>query len=493
MEPIVPLIHLERGEGLPLHRQLYAQLRHIILSGWIGSGQRLPPIRSLATELGVSRTTVENAFDQLLAEGYVEGRVGAGTFVAAELPEEIMPIAQGPATSAARRRYRGLSNRGHVLAAIPHATDPPDLLPPPFRPGVPDVAHLPLHHWSRIARRHLRSTSPAVLLSGETGGFEPLRRVIARRVGATRGVRCSPDQVIIVTGSSHGLALAASALLDPGDPAWIENPSHSRARAALTAAGAQLVPVPMDEEGLNVDAGRGRSPRARLAYVMPSHQYPLGVTMTLPRRLELLEWASETDAWILEDDVDSEYRYTGPPLAALQGLDNEHRVIYVGSFGGVLFPGLRIGYLVAPPDLVGPLRAVVPPADHQPPTLLQAVLADFIEAGHLDHHIRQMRALYAKRQATLLDAARAQLDDLLDVQPVDTGMHLVGWLPSGVDDRAVASAAREFGLFTPALSSYGIEPHPRSGLLLGFAAFDEDQIRAGVRRLASALGRVVGP
>jgi GntR family transcriptional regulator / MocR family aminotransferase len=485
MEPIVPLIQIDRSNGLPLHRQLYAELRQIILSGGLAPGQRLPSTRSLASQLGLSRITVMDAFDQLVAEGYVEGRAGSGTFVVTTLPEDLIWVAQ-PATSTPRRRSRRLSDRGRMLAALPHATDLQDVPPPPFRPGLPDIAHLPLHHWSRIARRHVRSGSSLLLLNGAPGGFEPLRQAIARRVGVTRGVRCSPDQVIIVSGLRHGLDLAASAVLDPGDRAWVENPGPGRIRSALTAARAQLISVPVDEEGLNVDAGRGQCSWARLACVMPSHQYPLGVTMSLPRRLQLLEWASEADAWILEYDYDSEYRYSGRPLSALQALDNDQRVIYLGTFQRVLFPGLRIGYLVVPPDLVDPFHALMPPGDHHVPTVLQAILTDFIVAGHLDHHIRQMRALYAERQAALLDAAGAELRGLLDVQSADMGLQTVGWLPRRVDDCAAAQAAQELGLYTAPLSRYQIEPYPRSGLVLGFAAFDEAQIRTGVRQLSAA-------
>jgi GntR family transcriptional regulator/MocR family aminotransferase len=278
-------------------------------------------------------------------------------------------------------------------------------------------------------------------------------------------------------------------LLDEGDAAWIEDPAYLGARAALLGVGARLVPVPVDREGLDVAEGVARAPDARLAFVTPSHQFPLGVTMSLARRLALLEWAARAGAWVLEDDYDSEYRYAGRPLAALQGLDSAGRVIYLGTFSKVLFPGLRLGYLVVPPDLVDAFLGARGYAGFHSPALEQAVLADFIAEGHFARHIRRMRALYAARQAALVAAVERELPGRLDLRPSDAGMHLVGWLPEGVDDRLVARRARDHGLDVWELSALSIRPPRRGALLLGYAALDEDEIREGVRRLAVALGR----
>jgi len=311
--------------------------------------------------------------------------------------------------------------------------------------------------------------------------------VISAYLGATRAVRCTWEQVIVVSGSQQALDLAARVLLDPGDAAWVEDPGYAGARGALLGAGARLVPVPVDGDGLDVAAGAQLGAGARLAYVSPSHQYPLGVTMSLSRRLALLGWASRSGAWVLEDDYDSEYRYTGRPLEALQGLDPEGCVIYLGTFSKVLFPALRLGYLVVPPELVDPFTAARELVDRQSPSVEQAVLAEFIAEGHFARHVRRMRVLYAERQATLVEAAARELSGALDVRPAEAGMHLVGWLPGGTDDREASRRAAAEGVEATALSLHGIEPPQRRGLLLGYAAVGEEEIRAGVRRLAASL------
>jgi GntR family transcriptional regulator/MocR family aminotransferase len=282
----------------------------------------------------------------------------------------------------------------------------------------------------------------------------------------------------------------ARLLLDPGDPVWIEDPGYLGARGALLGAGARVTPVPVDEEGLMVSAGIAREPQARMVYVTPSHQFPMGVTMSLARRLALLEWVRRSGAWVIEDDYDSEFRYSGRPIAALQGLDFTGRVIYLGTFSKVLFPSLRLGYLILPPELVEPVtnsRALV---DRHSPVVDQAVLADFIGEGHFARHIRRMRALYAQRHATFIEAARKDLCSLLEVQPQDAGMHLVGLLGEGVDDAAASRSSFEHGVEAPALSAYALEPLPRGGLLLGFTATGTREIREGVRRLGQALRSV---
>jgi GntR family transcriptional regulator/MocR family aminotransferase len=322
---------------------------------------------------------------------------------------------------------------------------------------------------------------------GDPAGYRPLREAIAEYVIAARGVRCSAEQVIVVAGSQQGLDLAARVLLDVGDTAWLEDPGYIGARGALKSAGADVVPVPVDSEGLNVAEAVSRYPLARLVYITPSHQYPLGVTMSLPRRLALLEWAQRAGAWVLEDDYDSEYRYTGRPLPALQGLDTENRTVYLGTLSKTLFPSLRLGYLVVPPDLVDTFIAAKALADRHAPSVEQAVLTDFITQGHFARHIRRTRVLYAQRQAALVDAATRELTGLLEISPAEAGMHLVGYVPEGVDDQAVSQQAAAHKVEAPALSSYALMPLRRGGLLLGYAAVDERVIREGVRRLAAAL------
>ncbi len=487
---VMPLsgLMLNPDDETPLHRQLCERLREAILNGTLRAGTRLPGTRTLATELGISRNTVVNAFEQLLAEGYVTGKIGSGTYVACKLPETLLQVSPtSPAPTLADPSGRNLSRRGRVLAstwtAEAHEYGPPVA----FRVGVPAVHEFPIALWSRLVSRCWRQASADLLSYGSPAGYLPLREAIASYVGPARGVRCTPAQVIIVSGSQQGVDLAARLLLDPGDPVWVENPGYRGARAALQGAGARPVPVPVDGAGLMVAAGRQREPHARLAYVSPSHQYPTGAVMSLPRRLELLEWADQADAWVLEDDYDSEYRYAGRPVLALQGLDRGNRVIYIGTFSKVLLPTLRLGYLIVPPDMVGAFVHARRVADVHSPMVDQAVLADFINEGHFSHHLRRMRTLYAERQAVLLAAVQAELAGLLEVAPNETGMHVVAWLPVGVDDHAVMHHLLAHGIYTRALSSECLEPVPRGGLLLGYAALTPEQIRAGVRQMRAAL------
>jgi len=480
---------LDRGSGVPLHRQLYDRLRAAILGGRLRAGTRLPSTRALASQLGVSRNTVMGAFLQLLAEGYLEGRVGSGTYVSDSLPEDLLRATArvGREEEESAGRGRTLSKRGEVLASTRASTSRDRGVPRAFRPGVPALDQFPSRVWGRLASRVWRRPPRGLLGYGDPAGYRPLREEIAAYLGAARAVGCVWEQVIVVSGSQQALDLAARVLLDPGDAAWVEDPGYAGARGALISAGADIVPVPVDGEGLEVSTGIERVADARLAYVSPSHQYPLGATMSLSRRLELLAWASRAGSWVLEDDYDSEYRYTGRPLEALQGLDTEGRVIYIGTFSKVLSPALRLGYLVVPPDLVDPFTAARELADRCSPLVEQAVLARFIAEGFFASHLRRMRVLYAERQAALVEAAARDLRELLDVRPAEAGMHLVGWLPESADDREAASRAAARGVEATALSLYGIEPSRRGGLLLGYAAVGEQEIRTGVRRLAAAL------
>jgi GntR family transcriptional regulator / MocR family aminotransferase len=479
--PLDPALHM------PLHRQLYDGLRAAILAGRLAAGARLPATRVLAAELGVSRNTVLDAYAQLLAEGYVEGRAGSGTFVSRALPDDLLHVRAARPEPPAAPVGRNLSRRGAMLAATPVSIARDIGMPRAFRPGVPALDSFPFEIWARLMQRHWRHPSAELLSYGDPAGYGPLRAAIAEYLIAARGVRCTPEQVIVVAGSQQGLDLAARVLLDPGDKVWLEDPGYIGARGALTSAGAEIVPVPVDQEGLDVSAGIARCPTARLVYITPSHQFPLGVTMSLPRRLALLEWAQRAGAWVLEDDYDGEYRYTGRPLPALQGLDTENRSVYLGTLSKTLFPALRLGYLVAPIDLVDTFIAAKALADRHAPSVEQAVLADFITEGHFARHVRRTRVLYAARQAALVEAAKSQLAGLLEVGPAEAGMHLVGYLPEGVDDRAAARRAAAHQVDTPALSAFALTPGQHGGLLLGYAAVSQAEIYAGVRRLAAAL------
>ena len=479
---------VDGGSPVPLYRQLYESLREAILSGRLAPGTRLASTREAAAELGVSRNTVTNAFEQLLAEGYVESRTGSGTYVSKSLPDELLD-ARVRLTRHVRfeRKGRGLSARGEALAKMEFKADCPALGPAgPFRLGAAMDA-FPFQTWQRIVTRHWQRPQRSLMGYGDPAGYPPLREAVASYLGAARAVRCTPEQVIIVAGTQQAIDLVGRVLLDPGDVVWVEEYSYPAARGALAAAGARLVPMPVDEDGLNVCQAAARAPGARLVYVSPSHQYPLGATLSLARRLKLLEWAARAGAWVLEDDYDSEFRYAGRPLAAMQGLDTGGRVIYLGTFSKVLFPSLRLGYMVVPPDMADAFTTARALVGWCSPLIDQAVLTEFIAEGHFARHIRRMRALYARRQAALVEAAGRELRGVLEVGPDAAGMHLLGWLPEGVDDREAARAAARYGVQAQPLSYFAVEHNRRGALVLGYAAPEEREIREAAGRLAQAL------
>ncbi|MBI5879933.1 MAG: PLP-dependent aminotransferase family protein [Chloroflexi bacterium] len=481
-------LDLDAAAGAPLYRQLYDQLRGAILAGRLRAGVRLPPSRALAAELAVSRNTVVNAFDQLAAEGYIVRRVGSGAYVAADLPDEAASARPSRPRAPRPRPLDGLlSRRGVTVAATTVEAAPESAKPRPFRPGTPALDLFPVRTWARLTMRLWRHARADLLGYGDAAGYLPLREAIAEYLGASRGVVCAPEQVIMVGGSQQAIDLAVRLLADPGDAAWLEDPGYLGARNILNGAGTRICPVPVDAEGLDVRAGIARAPDARIVYVSPSHQFPLGVTMSLPRRLALLEWAARAGAWVLEDDYDSEYRYTGRPLAALQGLDRAGRVIYIGTFSKMLFPSLRLGYLVAPPDLAATFRTARALADRQSPLVDQAVLTAFMREGHFARHIRKMRTLYAQNQAALVDSVARELEGRLSITGAAAGMHVLAWLPPGADDRAVSSRLLDAGIEAPPLSQYALGPLTRGGLVLGYAGLTPRQIRDGVRRMRVVL------
>jgi GntR family transcriptional regulator/MocR family aminotransferase len=479
-------VGLDPYSAAPRHRQLYDALRAAILAGRLAPGARLPSSRTLAAEVGCSRNTVLAAFEQLSAEGYLNGKVGSGTTVAVTPPDSALRVPTAPRAPRAAPGRRALPARRGARLATVHVVQHGVTGSRPFRPGVPALDEFPSSIWSRLVARWTRAAPRSLLEYGPAAGYPPLREAIAVYLREARGVHCAVEQVIIVSGSQQGIDLTARVVLEPGDSVWLEDPGYPSARAALAAAGMRVCPVPVDAEGLDVADGARRAPQARLAYVTPSHQFPLGVTMSLARRLALLEWARRSGGWILEDDHDSEYRYASRPLAAVQGLDRTGCVIYLGTFSKVLFPALRLGYLVVPPSLVDAFTAARDLVDRHSPSLTQAALADFIADGHFARHIRRHRTLYAARQAALVAAAR-RVAGALDVAPADAGMHLVGWLPAGVDDRTVAAAAAEHGVEAPPLAAYRARAAGRGGLVLGYSGYDEHAIARGVDALEPAL------
>jgi GntR family transcriptional regulator/MocR family aminotransferase len=480
-----PSITLDSTSSVPLYKQLYERLRGAILAGQVERGTRLPSTRTLASELGISRTTTALAYEQLLLEGYLESRVGQGTLVSREVPAALLSPPQ-------QKVAQGDNTLTRIAAHVPLLKGLPPSAPVAkragvFRSGEGALDLFPYDLWARLIARRARQSLRDVARYQELSGYTPLCRAIAAHVGITRGVRCAPEQVIITSGSQGALDLAIRTLLNPGDQAWIENPGYFGAQGALTVAGARLVPVPVDEQGLEVEAGKRLAPSARVVSTTPSHQFPTGVTMSLHRRLALLEWARETGAWILEDDYDSEFRYTGRPLEALQGLDRDGRVLYIGSFSKTLFPALRLGFLIAPPALVEPLVATRRFINIHPPLLEQMALTDFIEEGHFVRHLRRMVEVYQQRRDALASALMNEMGDKMEVYVPEAGMHLVGWLPAGVDDTAIADRAAEAGLEVSPISKYSLIPLRRGGLLFGYAGTDEAALREGVRQLASLV------
>jgi GntR family transcriptional regulator / MocR family aminotransferase len=473
---------------LTLQRQVYEGLRSAILEGRLRSGRRLPSTRTLARDLRVSRNTVAAAFDQLVAEGFVEARVGSGTRVTSALSGRVSP-GIGPLTASRVVRNRpSISRRGRFLSK--RRAGSRVTTSRPFRPGWPALDHFPLDVWSRLASRVARQLGRDLLGYSSPAGYVPLRKAIAEYLGVARGVRCSEEQVIVTSGSQQALYIAAQALMDPDDEVWVEDPGYLGTRGALEAAGARLIPIPVDEAGIDVRFAERRHQPPRLVVVTPSHQFPLGVTMSAARRVELLRAARRLRAWIIEDDYDSEFRYSSRPIAALQGMDDDGRVVYVGTFSKTLFPGLRLGYAVVPPALVSTFAAARSVLDVHSPTLDQAVLAEFIRTGHFARHLRHMLALYSERHRVFVEESKHHLRGSVEVAVSDAGLQCVGWLAPDLGESAVARAATRHDVDVTPLSRFALRRARRAGVLLSFGAFEPQQIRAGVRRLADAIDEV---
>jgi GntR family transcriptional regulator/MocR family aminotransferase len=478
------LIRIDGRARDGLQRQVYTAVQRAILDGVLGPGTRLPSSRTLAEDLRVSRTTTLLAYEQLLAEGYLAARHGSGTFVAGELPDDL-PQQVSP-QRVARTKHPQLSRRGVALTTTPGPAR--RIVGPPraFRLGAPALDLFPLRLWSQLVTRRLRSTTIGQLDYTDSAGFAELRRAIAEHVQTARATRCGADQVFIVAGAQRGLQMICAVLLDPGDRVWLEEPGYPGARSALMGAGARIIPVRVDNDGLDVAAAARGAADARMAYVTPSNQFPLGVPMSLVRRLELLKWANGAGAWVVEDDYDSEFRYGTRPFPCLHGLDADGRVIYVGTFAKSVFPALRLGFVIVPSDLHDKFLAARQTADLHPPLLEQTALADFIGGGHYARHLRRMRAAYCERLEALADAAEHLCAGALRLRKVQTGLHAVAEL-DGVDEERVYEEARDRGIEVAPLGMYFIGRRTVNGLLLGFASSRPDVLRRGMERLAASI------
>ena len=469
---------VDRSLKVRLDRQLYEILRAYILEGRIRPGTSLPATRTLAEQLDVGRNTVVAAYDQLLAEGYVEARSGSGTRVASQL--------RAPTRSAKEQAPANpprLSRRGELMASHPQPARSPGTLN--FHPGFPETATFPFSTWARLLARNARRRGDDILAYPSFAGHWGLREAIAEYLAVARGVSCRPDQVIVVTGAQSALDLAARLLLDGGETVWLEEPGYLGARSALLNAGANLTPLRVHQGGW--EFGDAALPPPRLIYVTPSCQWPLGIVMGMEERLQLLAIAERHKAWIIEDDYDGEYRFRGQPVPALRGLDHAQQVIYVGTFGKTLFSSLRIGFLVAPPGLAPAFERALSATGQFAPLLLQATLADFIREGYFATHLKRMRRLYARRQTEFLKLCRQELSAWMDVSEHDAGMQSLGWLKPPLDDRKVAGAALRYGVDVQPVSINYQRDAPRQGLLLGFAGLGEREMVSAVNGLRSAF------
>ncbi len=472
---------LDRVSRTPLPRQIYMQVRFAVLSGVLRAGMRVPSSRAMATQLGVARASVVSAYEQLLAEGYVESRHGSGTFISDD------------AAGLARQRRR--TPRVTMPAAVPTSARAfPDFERSmvqdearPFNTGRTLLDAHTAETWRSLTHRAVRRLGPSDLGYSDPAGLVELRANISDYLGVARAVRCEPDQIVITAGTQQAIDIAIRVLLAPGDEVWVEDPGYPLTHAQLLLAKARPHAIPVDVQGLIVDAGRRSAPRARAVFVTPSHQFPTGVAMSMARRLELLAWASQSGAFIIEDDYTSEFRYSGSPLASLQGLDNSDRVIYVGTLNKALFPGLRIGYAVVPRALLRAFIGARYLIDRQPATLQQAVISEFMQQGHFTAHIRRIRNLYREQRDALAETLTHRAAGRLNVALPDQGMHLIAYLRDGSSDTAIEAAAHRAGIVVRAISRFYRAAPPRPGLMLGFSGFPRQLIVPAAARLATLI------
>ncbi len=475
------LFERQAGQGLGRREQLCASLREAMRAGELSLDERLPASRVLAADLGLSRVTVEAAYGQLEAEGYLKRAVGRGSFVAISLPRHSARKPRSPGSPSPQlHQGPGLSRRGQRIADGGGCVDP--RRPLAFAAGSPDLRAFPLELWRQLSNKRLR-TDTSLLGYGDPQGHEDLRSAIAEYLNQSRGLRCRAEQVLVLTSSQQALQLLGAMLLDEGDSVWMEEPGYAGAYTAFAACGAQMQPVPVDSEGMQPQP---ELPRPRLIYLTPSHQYPCGMSLSLPRRLALLQLAQRESAWIVEDDYDSEFHYEGRPAPALQGLDEQGRVLYIGTFSKALFPSLRLAYLVLPEALVAPLVSARTLHDGHSAQLPQAVTADFIRQGHFAAHLRLMRQLYGERRNVLLEALQP-LQSWLCPRPSPGGLQLAATLPPGQEAHWSRAAAAQ-GVLTPGLSALYRGSSAQDGWLLGFAALTPAEIRAAAHSLQRLQG-----
>jgi GntR family transcriptional regulator/MocR family aminotransferase len=485
------MVRLDRAAAEPLHHQLYRQIREELRSGNFGhSSSRLPSSRALAAELGISRLTVNLAFSELQSEGYLITKTGSGTFVADPLPEAFLSAGRSPVTPQMAQETR-VSDRVNRLPDQ-RVGQEFDLGPTGVAPGValasgiPAVDEFPIATWERLRAEVLAKKGAKLLRYGSNRGDADLREAVAAYLCDFRGAHCHPDQILIVAGMQQAMLISAMAVLDPGDVAWIEDPGFHQARRVFALVGARIVPRPVDGEGIVIDGARTR-PSPKMIYVTPSHQFPLGVTMSLKRRKALLEFAQTRGAYILEDDYNAEFRFSGPPLPCLQGLDRTGRVIYAGTMSKILYPSLRLGYLLVPAPLVDAVAKLRTAIDQHSPTIDQATLARFITEGFYLSHVRRMRKIYSERRDVFIEQFNKLLGDRFTLDIADAGLHALAWFRSEKDFSILQRAGPNLGVKISPLASFCIEAALPPALLLGFGAWSPAQIREALIRLAQTL------
>jgi GntR family transcriptional regulator/MocR family aminotransferase len=476
---LLDALTLDRGSDEPLHRQLYRALQTLIQDRTLPPGSELPSTRALAADLGVARNTVVAAYDQLGTEGYLHNRAGARPVVVA-LPAGPKPQERMQSRSSGR----ALSVRGEAMMCQPVHHGAPGQVA--FHPGMPDAGNFPFGIWSRLLARRASFAGETLFGTYNVAGLPALREAIAAYLRTARGVNCTADAIVVTTGAQAAFDLLARLLLDPGECVWMEEPGYYGAQSAFIAAGAKLVALPVGLDGWQLEQP---SPRPRLFYVTPACQHPLGVTMRMEQRLRLLEIAEQCDAWVIEDDFDGEYRFQGQPIPAMQGADRSGRVIYVGTFAKILFPALRLGFMVLPPALYERIPRALSTTGQFAPLLLQAALADFINEGLMTRHLKRMRRIYAARRQRFRDLCELHLAGKLTLLSGEAGIQVAGFLHEGIDDQRVAEEALRLGINVSPLSKHFRHGLPRQGLVLGYAACDEHQMDQGIQRLKRAIER----
>lgn len=480
---------IERDSPVPIYRQLDASLRRLILNGTLAPGQKLPSTRELAQELGVSRITVKSVYEQLVAEGYALAKTGAGTYVSDGLDFEALPKLRRPRRKAKQPNVEISEHAKAIMASkasLRHGATAG------FRPGVPALDLFPVKTWNKYLLEAATCADRRNLSYGELNGSATLRASIARHLTDARSMKVDPEQIVITSGAQQAFALIAFVLLNKGDTVWYENPGHIAGRDVMQIMGANVAPVPIDSEGMDLNFAIKNHPKPTLIFTTPSHQQPLGTTMSLVRRLTLLNYAQENGAWIIEDDYDSEFRYRGRPLPALSALDSERRVFYVGTFSKSMFAAMRLGYIVVPPGLGETFAQARNLLGQSSSAVVEQAMSQFMDDGRFVEHIRKMRRVYRDRRDVLFDCLTKDCADTLEPQPTDAGMHMLAWLKRGIDDQAAHLALLSAGIESLPLSVYCSKPMDRSGIVLGFSGTPERRIPKLVRRMSEVL-RTLSP